>query len=282
MITIPTFKSKDSLFEWLVLNKTSLTAQKKATIKHADAFSADVSFMVVGAGDTGGNIFKAAIASIPKDAASIVVVSVVNTTKLYDSHGDVHFDGLWSKSMKESTGDYLVKEHNFSFDGTITDAVKVTAPVVTWKSLGYEYPGETQALVYTSTIVKDEDPTGMFEKYRTGKVKQHSVGMRYVKLALALPMKKYEEEYKVWKDYFDQIVNGAEADKAGFFWAVTEAKNIEGSAVMRGSNFVTPTISVQETKDIQPGNTTEIAEPVKATLDISKILNNYQPLKYLK
>jgi len=41
-----------------------------------------------------------------------------------------------------------------------------------------------------------------------------------------------------------------------FFWAVTEAKNIEGSAVVKGSNFVTPTFSVQETK-CQPFSDTD-------------------------
>lgn len=243
MIKIPDFNDVAKLHQWLVENKRALVSQKKATIKLADALSCNPHFLFE---DKGSAVKSEAI---PSSADKIEVVSVINTTKLFDSHGDVHFDGLWDKSMKENKDNYLVKEHDFSWDGIITDQVKATAPIVTWKSLGFDYPGNTQALTYTSTISKSEDNTGMFNRYAKGQVKQHSVGMRYIKLALALDNKKYQDEYKVWKDYYDQIANKAEVDKSGFFWAVTEAKNIEGSAVIKGSNFATPTMSVQEAKD---------------------------------
>lgn len=271
---IPNIQDKDKFFAWMVANKNAMIAQKKSQMKCADAFSCSLELLISSHGVT----FKAD-AGIPKDAQSIEVVSVINTTKLFDSHGDVHFDGLWNKSMKESKDNYLVKQHDFSFDGIITDEVKVTAPIVKWSDLGYSYKGETQALTYTATIQKD-DQTGMFDKYRTGKVKQHSVGMRYVKLDLALPTKRYEEEYKIWKNYFDEIVNGEEADKAGYFWAVTEAKNIEGSAVLRGANFATPTLSVQESKE-EPVDTTPKAESRKSTLNMDEILKSYQPKKHI-
>jgi hypothetical protein len=249
MIKVPTFDDLSKLHAWLVENKKALVAQKKSTIKLADAVMCSPHFML----DERNVVEKADL--MPADCSKIQVASVINTTKLFDSHGDVHFDGLWDKSIKEAKDNYLVKEHDFSFDGIITDQVKVTAPIVTWKSLGFDYTGNTQALTYTSTIGK-EDPTGMFGRYAKGQVKQHSVGMRYIKLALAMDNKKYSEEYKVWKDYYDQIANKAEVDKAGFFWAVTEAKNIEGSAVVRGSNFATPTMSVQEAKDEEPSDDT--------------------------
>jgi hypothetical protein len=242
MIKVPTFDDLSKLHTWLSENKKALVAQKKSTIKLADAVICSPHFMFEGRG------VAVKADAVPAECDKIQVVSVINTTKLFDSHGDVHFDGLWDKSIKEAKDNYLVKEHDFSFDGIITDQVKVSAPVVTWKSLGFDYSGNTQALTYTSEISK-EDTTGMFGKYAKGQVKQHSVGMRYIKLALAMDNKKYSEEYKVWKDYYDQIANKAEVDNAGFFWAVTEAKNIEGSAVVRGSNFATPTMSVQEAKD---------------------------------
>lgn len=247
MIKLPEFNDLSKLHKWLVENKQALTAQKKSTIKLADAFSFGALLL-----DEHDVVEKAN--NVMTDCSKIKVVSVINTTKLFDSHGDVHFDGLWDKSVKETKNNYLVKEHDFSFDGIITEEVKVSIPIVTWKSLGFDYAGKTQALTYTSDISK-EDTTGMFGRYAKGQVKQHSVGMRYVKLALAMDNKKYDEEYKVWKDYYDQIANKAEVDKAGFFWAVTEAKNIEGSAVVRGSNFATPTVSVQEAKDEPLQNT---------------------------
>lgn len=254
MITLPDFKDLAKTHEWLIANKNTLIAQKKGAVKLADGVFSQIYYLLDRDEKTQ---WKAD--AIPNDAKKISVVSIINTTKLFDSHGDVHIDGLWSKSLKETKNNYLVKEHNFTFDGIISDDVKASTQDISWKDLGYDYEGKTQALIYTSNI-DATDKTGMFDRYKANKVNQHSVGMRYVKLQLAVDNKKYPDEQKTWKDYYDMIANKADVDKAGYFWAVTEAKNIEGSAVVKGSNFVTPTASVQEAKD-EPGNPTH--EPFK-------------------
>ena len=241
-LIIPSFESKEPLFDWLIANKSALIAQKKSTIKHADA----VSYMVPLVSERGEVIKSEAV---PETATKIKVRSIINTTKLLDSHGDVHIDQLWNKSLKETKDNYLVNQHNFTFEGIISDNVKAFAKQMTWSELGYAgYEGTTQALVYDSTIDKADSPF-MFDQYKKGRVKNHSVGMRYVKIDMAINDPRYEKELAVWEKYFPIIANKADAEAQGYFWAVTEAKNIEGSAVVRGSNFVTPTYSVQETKD---------------------------------
>lgn len=245
---IPKFSDLSKTHAWLIANKRRLIDQKKAAIKFADP----VTVILIGIEDVANKA-----EALSKDAKKMEVKSVINTTNLLDSHADVHFPGIWDKCIKEQKCNYLVKEHNFAFDGIISDNVKVTTPMMDWSALGADYPGKTQVLLYTSQLEKDEDQTGMFDKYRTGKVKEHSVGMRYMKLALAMDNSRYPEEMKVWKDYYDKIANKADVDELGYFWAVTEAKNIEGSAVLRGSNPITPTLSSQETK----------LEPVEATPD---------------
>jgi hypothetical protein len=267
MISIPEFADKGKLIDWLISNKSMLIAQKKSAVKLADAFSYSYQFV----DEKGDNVIKAE--AIPETATKIKVRSIVNTTKLFDSHGDVHVDQLWNKSLKETRDHYLVKEHDFSFDGVISDNVKAFAKQYTWAELGFNYEGNTQALVYDSIIDKAESPE-MFERYRKGKVKQHSVGMRYVKFELAVNDDRYEKEFGVWEKYFDTIVNKDAALEAGYFWAVTEAKNIEGSAVVRGSNWATPTQSIQQAKT-EPVKTTP--EPAKAILTASDILKYYQP-----
>jgi len=82
----------------------------------------------------------------------------------------------------------------------------------------------------------------MFDQYKDGNVKNHSVGMRYVDLQLAINDPDYKEEFANWNKYIDDIVNREEAEAQGFFWPVKEAKVIEGSAVPLGSNWVTPTL----------------------------------------
>lgn len=263
MILIPDFADKTALIDWLISNKSALIAQKKSAIKLADAISFGCAFV----NDKGGSVIKSE--SIPATATKIKVRAIINTTKLYDSHGDVHIDQLWNKSLKENSDHYLVKEHNFSFDGIISDNVKAFTKQMTWNELGFNYAGQTQALVYDSVISKEDSPD-MFERYRAGKVKQHSVGMRYVKIDLAVNDDRYEKEYAIWTKYYDLIVNKNDVDEVGYFWAVTEAKNIEGSAVVRGANFATPTHSVQETKS-QPAKTTG-EEPSKDTQKSGQVL----------
>jgi len=271
MIKIPLIEDKEQLYDWLAANKSALIAQKKATIKHADA----IYYMAPMVSDK-GDVVKAEM--IAETATKIKVRSIINTTKLLDSHDDVHIDQLWNKSLKETKDNYLVNQHNFTFEGIISDNVKAFAKQMTWAELGYAgWEGTTQALVYDSVIDKNDSPF-MFDRYKRGQVKNHSVGMRYVKVDMAINDAKYEKEFAVWEKYYPVIANKEAADNLGYFFAVTEAKNIEGSAVVKGSNFVTPTFSVQETKG-QPGNpldkeplkSTQIAEELKR---LSKILNS--------
>lgn len=250
MITIPNFDNSVDLFDWLIENKSALTAQKKASIKYADAISHSCPLV-----SDKGEVIKSD--TVPPSATKLKVRSIINTTKLLDSHGDVHIDQLWNKSLKETKDNYLVNQHNFSFEGIISDSVHAFVKQMSWAELGYAgWEGNTQALVYDSVISKEDSPF-MFEKYRTGKVRQHSVGMRYVKIAMAINDTRYPDEKAVWDKYIDEIANKSDAEALGYFWAVTEAKNIEGSAVVKGSNFVTPTQSVSQTKHIEPVTTTQ-------------------------
>lgn len=266
MIVTPNFETKEERIDWHIANKSLLIAQKKSTIKHADA----ISFMVPLISEKGDSIIKSE--AIPDTATRIKVRAIINTTKLFDSHGDVHIDQLWNKSLKETKDNYLVNQHNFSFEGIISDEVKAFVKQMTWKELGFGgYEGTTQALVYDTVIDKSDSPD-MFERYRKGKVKNHSVGMRYVKVEMAADDDRYEKEKAVWDKYYPQIANKADVDAVGVFWAVTEAKNIEGSAVVKGSNFVTPTFSVQETKN-QPGNSTDDEPPNDTRKGLLEALN---------
>jgi hypothetical protein len=104
----------------------------------------------------------------------------------------------------------------------------------------------------------------MFEQYAKGRVKNHSVGMSYVKIAMCVndESKSWAEEKANWDKYYPEVVNKEVADNTGYFWAVTEAKIIEGSAVVIGSNPWTPTMS-ETTKDISEPEDDDQATPQK-------------------
>jgi hypothetical protein len=251
------FETKEELFKALKENKAELIATKKMQTKEADAFFNVVSNDVILANANKSEVKK------EENVNQIKVEMVINTTNLMDSHSDVHLKGIWNKSAKEQKNVYLLQEHKMTFDHIISDSVNVSVKEYKWNELGYNFKGTTEALTFNATIDKNRNPF-MFEQYSKGYVKEHSVGMRYVKLELALNSDaKYDiEEKEVWDKYIDQVANKEQAEEQGYFWAVSEAKIVEGSAVVKGSNFATPTISVEAVKDTP----TEIKEePTQVT-----------------
>jgi len=234
------FRTRKELFDWMVANKQTLTAQKKAVMKQADGISVINQVSKNETTDT-------------TDRDEINVKVVINTTNVMDSHKDVHIPGLWTKTLQENKTIMLIQEHNLREFKYIIANWKDVRPYTqsfTWQQLGYDLPGETEALVFDATIRRDKNPE-MFERYAKGDVFNHSVGMYYVKLIMCINDESYGAENEAWEKYFPMIANKEEAERLGYFWAVTEAKCIEGSAVPLGSNTFTPTLEV---KGIEPGN----------------------------
>lgn len=239
-LDIPTFKTKKELFDFLVENKSLLESQKRSSLKEVDTIpfyfipELDVKFVNKSSDES-------------ENPNEINVKAIINTTNILDSHGDVHIKGIWNKSLKENKRILHVQEHKSNeFDKIISSGEDLKASVKTysWKQLGYDVEGKTQALVFDS-VVKESRNAYMFDQYSKGYVDNHSVGMRYVKLAFAINSDDYPEEKAVWDKYYEQIVNKADVDAQNYFWAVTEAKVVEGSAVPMGSNPITPTMNIK-------------------------------------
>ena len=264
--------NKDEIAE-LVKNKALHIKQKKANMKVADGvYIKDTSTIeTVKKKSTNKNQVEATV--------------VINTTNLFDSHDDVHINGLWNKSLKETRGLIHLQEHQMSFDKVISDGddLKAHTVKVTWAELGYDFEGSSEALIFDSTIKRDRNEFMMLQ-YNAGNVKNHSVGMQYVKMELAVNDKDYKDELATWDKYYDRIANKSDVDEAGYFWAITEAKVIEGSAVLSGSNWATPTLEV---KNIEPGQPTRnkyeamFNEPSTGTQFTGEEIDNiYKQLKF--
>lgn len=241
-------------------NKSLIIAEKKAAMKKADAFSAEMFHI-----NTKGEAVKAE-SSQAVGTGSLNVRVVINTTNLIDSHCDCHIPGLWTKTLKENKTPYHIQEHNMKFTHIISENVKASAKTMSWASLGYDFEGSTQALIFDSIIDKERNEY-MYTQYLKGWVRNHSVGMRYVNLFLCINSEEryYYEEKDNWDKYISQVANKDVADELGYFWAVTEAKLIEGSAVPIGSNYATPTLSVKT----EPLESTQ-KDSRESTIDISE------------
>lgn len=273
-LNIPTFAKKVELFDFLKKNKVDLLAQKMNTTKHADAIGNTLIHL-----DINGKALDSSQKSelsvqdlLAKD--EIFVKAVINTTNIMDSHNDVHLKGLWKKTLKENKRLLHVQEHKaHEFKSIISSGadLKVYVKDMTWKELGYNVEGTTQALVFESKVKKSRNAY-MFDLYAKGEVDNHSVGMRYVKIKMAINDERYEEEYAEWEKNIDLIINKSQAERVGYFFPVYEAKAIEGSAVPLGSNHVTPLLEVKHEPSLDTQNDDEAA--VKALQERKNFIIN--------
>ncbi len=264
MIQLPEFTNKADLFAHLRANKSVYTLAKKAEFKHADAVIC-APFARFTPEETAIKAFE--VGSVATTDKNILPLSlVINTTNIRDSHKDVHIQGLWKKTLAEQKNLMLLQEHRMQFDKIISDKVQAFTREMMWGDLGASYMGITQALIFNVDAEKDRNPY-MVEQYEKGYVKNHSVGMRYVQLFLAMKSDDRRDiiEREAWEKYASQVHNLAEFEEdEPYFWAVTEAKLVEGSAVPIGSNQITPTLIVGQPKQITVENEPPESTQVKA------------------
>ena len=229
-LNIPNFEDKDQLIEYLVSNKAELIDLKKSAIKYADATTGLVA--------NSGLVSKALANS--QDTDQVIYRTLVgNTYNWMDSHDDVHLNGLFGVSIKDRAGRIWHRhDHVNQLTAKVGKFSQVYEQTVNWSDVGVNKSGQTMALLADSAIRKSYNAL-IFESYKDDEIDQHSVGMQYSKLALAVNNKDNKEEFENWNKYIGLLGNPEKAVEKGFFWAIKEAKLIEISCVTEGSNELT-------------------------------------------
>ena len=187
------------------------------------------------------------------------IYPVISTTNYLDSHGDVHINGCFKKTVQEQQGKILYcKDHNISVDTIIAwqSDVEMMVAELPFSELGKEYSGSAECLIFKiekEALVESESIEDIIDNNRPV---QNSIRMQYVNFVTCIDDKR--PEYKVekanWDKYYKMIANKADADLMGYFWAVLELKiRDEGSMVVKGSNDATPILQnpspEEETKE---------------------------------
>lgn len=242
----------------LVENKAELIALKKAEIK-----------TVKGGLSTVRDCSVLKSIGVFKNGDNEIERTVVGNTYLWmDSHDDVHAKSCFSKSIKERKNIFHLHDHEFKLVSKVGEPINVYEKDIAWKELNVNKSGNTQALFMDSSIKRDYN-SQIFNAYKNGQINQHSVGMQYVKIDLAVNDEQYEDEYKIWLDNIDSIGNKDHAEEKGYFWLVREAKLIEVSAVLMGSNELTPTLENKE-----PSKDTRQKEAAQSTFNIENAIKS--------
>jgi HKD family nuclease len=191
----------------------------------------------------------------------IEVKAVINTTNIIDSHLDLHLESVWNKTVADNKTTYQLQEHKHTFDGILSAKASQANEQMNFRDLGLDVDFDTIANVNTFTLSRSKNKT-MFDAYANGEVMQHSVGMRYVNLSFAVADEDNQKEMDYFNEMLAKAVNPEVGLLNGYFWVVNEAKKIEGSAVLFGSNSITPTLYV---KNYEPSLDTSKVEPSSDT-----------------
>lgn len=209
----------------------------------------------------------------------------VNSTRILDSHDDLHVDGIWKKSVKEIQGkNYLVEDHELEISKIITrkEHIEIFTAKVPFSLIGKPYDGNTEILVYK--VAKDQVKNEKVKEWlESGDSIECSVRMQYVTILLALDSNNPEDatEKKNYDDYFGLIANKNDFEYIPYFFVIKEAKNVkESSLVPFGSNSSTgivqsknTTLEIEAEKN-EPAEVTQETEikeePVIETTQIRK------------
>lgn len=199
----------------------------------------------------------------------IEVKSVINTTNVIDSHMDLHMPKIWNKTVADNPYSHHLKQHENTFESVISKRAKSFNEEMNFKDLGLNIDFKTVANINQFTLERKRIPF-MFDAYKNGDVEQHSVGMMYVSLDLAY----YDEESQKEMDFFNEAIKNAinpeVAEERGYVWVINEAKKREGSAVVFGSNSITPTLYV---KNYEPSNHSN-KEAANSTFNVLNAIEN--------
>lgn len=257
------------LFKYLIENKTQLINEKKSVLKYTDAFSFK-SFIntkdAANKADTG----------IAADATQVRVKVVANTALWCDSQMDVLLPDAAKRSIKERKN--LIPhlhDHNHSVEAKIGEVANIYLEDMTLKDLSINKPGSTQVIIFETDVIKSYNDK-VFNQYKLGKINQHSIGLQYVKIELAVNDEEYEKELDFWNKYIDKVINKELVEERGFFWVVSEFKLLENSCVLFGSNEITPTLDV---KHSGPDTVEPSLAPIVEMFDVSKAIKETRFIK---
>ena len=240
-------EKQEEYFKYLKSNKALLITEKQLEVKFTDSITHAPSI----ARREPKVSTEKALGDSPDEGIperdSIDVTVVCNTAWFCDSQMDVLTDGSYTKSIKaKGTSIPHIADHRQSSTAHVGDVTAIYTKVFPLSELGLSQEGETTALVMESTVRKDYNDD-VYKFYANGKINQHSIGLRYNDMEIAINSKHedYKEEFAVWEENYPKVINKDKVDERGYFWVIKEVDVIENSCVLFGANSLTPTLSMK-------------------------------------
>lgn len=182
---------------------------------------------------------------------NITVEGVAITANYIDKHGSMFTRECLEKSLSETI--IHNADHVRDFDHLISNGVEKEIREIPYSELGSDLEGNGIAFCFKSTFSK-EDNERMFKQYKRNRVLYHSIefdwSRRQAEILCVASTYNAPDEYKEnWDKYYPMVANKDVADSRGWFYVYEEAPIVAVSAVVMGSNKLTPTLSARGFSD---------------------------------
>lgn len=242
------FKTQKELFRYLIEEQELILSQKKSIIKRAEGTLSGIVNNEEFVELTANKAIKPVYHN-DQEKGILKRTIIANTYWWMDSHSDVHLgrgeereNAIFSKSIKDRASKVPpIDQHNWSLDGRMGKTLALYEAPISWRALGVGNTGMTEALFAEAEISKEKNER-RYKDYLNDEIDQHSVGMRYLDIQVAVNDEEYPKHYALFQKYIKKIGNRKAAEQQGFFFPVGEAMLMEYSAVIAGSNELTPTM----------------------------------------
>lgn len=250
-ITIPSNLKGKELTTFLLANKSAIISQKKSMpIKHSDPF---VSEIVVNAFPKKTSATKDANSDATEDPTNSDMIHckvVANTFLWMDSDLDVLLPGCCKRTLFERKGKFVqLHDHIYKIDAKIGEVTDVYTQSFNLTELGISKTGSTECLIFEFDCYKSYNEQ-IFNQYKAQKINQHSIGLQYVSIDIAINDPDSPKEMDFWNKYINLIINKDVAIERGFFFVVSEIKLLENSCVLFGANEITPTLEAGKSQSV--------------------------------
>jgi len=207
-VAIPTFKTQSETFDYLRANKSKIIAEKcLKPIKHISSYPVHRVAVSKSHAQKASN----PLPIVEIEDGTIDVSIIGNTFYWCDDQLDVLFSGCSTKTVKElgKKGKdliYHLKDHKTCTDDRIGYLQDIYEKEFALTDLGLQMVGNTTCLVFDS-LVKEALSDKLYIQYIDKQVKQHSIGLQYVKIFMCINDPNDSEHFANWNKYFQFVIN---------------------------------------------------------------------------
>ncbi len=255
------FETKRAMFSALKENKEKIISLKKSQVYNSCEKGGQVPLSLNGIATKG-------IDGLEKG----FIYPVISNTYYMDDHLDVHIKNSMNRTVEQQQGKvHYVVNHELKIGKIIAypKDVEMFLKEVSWRELGKDYDGKTQALLFKTNIYSYSNKDAA-DAVREKAPVQGSIRMLYFDMSMAIDSDDpdLKEENAEFQKHIDKIANKEKAKEVGYFFPVYELGiTQEGSMVVQGSNDAT---EIQYNSDSSKQGTHESDAAKQATREADK------------